>query len=94
MVDVIHEVEKFSHLPCAIALGKGEGPQALEAWGLAGDRASRSRLLDPCWTKFTISKQEGAVAVPGSGISMTCMVANPDVRTLGIRIPARDAEFT
>ncbi|MCJ7798133.1 MAG: hypothetical protein MUQ56_15450, partial [Thermoleophilia bacterium] len=58
------------------------------------DHAHPSRLLDPCWTKITISKQEEAVTLPGPGISTTCAVANPDVRTHGIRIPARDARFS
>jgi hypothetical protein len=55
---------------------------------------SGERLLDPCWTKITISEREEATARRGPGISTTCVVANPDVRTHGIRIPARNAEFT
>ena len=51
-------------------------------------------LLDPCWTKITISEQGEADALPGPGISKTCVVGKPDVRTHGIRISARDANFT
>jgi hypothetical protein len=46
------------------------------------------RLLDPCWTELTISKPLEAVARCGPAISTTCVVANPGVRTHGIRIPA------
>jgi len=41
-----------------------------------------------------MSKPGEAVALPGPGISTTCVVANPDLRTHGIRIPARDAHFS
>jgi hypothetical protein len=67
--------------------------RALEAHGLTSGRACQSHLLDPCWTKITISKPEDAVAVPGQGISTTCVVAKPALRTHGIRIPARDAHI-
>ena len=66
---------------------------ALEAYGMAGNRARRSRLLDPCWTGITISKPWEAVARCSPGISTTYVMANPDVRTHGIRIPARDSKF-
>ena len=67
---------------------------ALEAHGVAGHRAHRSRLLDPWWTEITISKPGEAAVRSGPGISTTCVVANPDVRTHGRRIPGRDAYFT
>jgi hypothetical protein len=47
--------------------------------GLADDSAHQSHLLDPCWTKITMSEPEEAVALPSPGISTTCMVAKPDM---------------
>jgi hypothetical protein len=64
---------------------------ALEAYEVAGDRAHRSHLLDPCWTEITISEPGETVTLSGPGNSIACVVAKPDVRTHGIRIPARDA---
>jgi hypothetical protein len=54
---------------------------------MADDRALRSRLLDHCWTEVTVSKSREAVALPGQGMSTTCVVVTPDVRTHGIQIP-------
>ena len=68
--------------------------RALEAYGLTSGGARRSRLPDPCWTKITSSELQESVERRDPGISMTYVVGNLDKRTHGIRIPARDADFT
>jgi hypothetical protein len=44
---------------------------------MTGDRAHKIRLLDPCWTKNTMSEQQEAVKLVGPRISTTCMVVKP-----------------